>query len=431
MFKQLSILPVIALLLSSAACNDDKEVTLPKDEAKSVTSKDGTGAKETSKIAADPENRSSSTPDSSASTPNPSGAFELELESLVAQKAPWGDIEISVDKARLLRGAKPEGFPSAAKHSTSDLYAILDVKLDGKGDQQNDYSQRDTWDLILKDGTRVKPLNALGVVLPPESSKRTTLFYKVDDDAKLNGASLEVNGKDRDALEPLAIPLDQSSEFASQAEVKELIGKSFEPDDDSGLRFQILDAQYGVNLVDSGRRAPRDHRLVELKVRVGYEGSSGEVSFSSVSSAPRLAFKDQTFSPDAFDTRTISSGDTRDFVLVYPIAEAASHIDLTVAGGKEELESGIELPSLIHHDPAAAHDSEAASSQDDSDDEEFSFNDDSGSDDSADDSGGECDEWGWCEDSSDASDSCDSDEGCDDSSWCDEDSEDCGDDSDE
>jgi len=434
MFKHLSILPVIALLLSSAACNNDKQIKLPKDETKSATTKDSKDAKDADKSAADPENRTASTSDSSStpSTPNPSGAFEAKLDGLVTQKAPWGDIDISVEKARLLRGAKPEGFPSAAKHSTSDLYAIVDVKLESNGDQENDYSKRDTWDLILKSGTRLQPLNALGVVLPADGSKTATLFYKVDASAKLNGASLEINGKDRDALEPLAIPLDHKSEFASQAEVQDLIGKSFEPDDDSGLRFQILDAQYGVNLVDSGRRAPRDHRLVELKVRVGYEGSSSAVSFSSSSDAPRLAFNDQSFSPDAFDTGSISSGDTRDFVMVYPIAEAASHVDLTIDGGKESLEQDIVLPSLVDHDAVAAHDSETAGSSDDSDDDEFTFKDDSdddnGSDDSdddnwSDDSGSDCDEWGWCEDSSDSRDS--------DSSSCDEDSEDCSDDSDE
>jgi hypothetical protein len=436
MFKHLSILPLIALCLSSVACDGTKEVKLPKDDAKSAITKDSKDAKDTSATAVDPENRSASTSDSGSSTPNPSGAFETKLTSLVTQKAPWGDIEISVEKARLLRGAKPEGFPSAAKHSTSELYAILDVKLDSHGDLENDYSKRDTWDLMLKDGTRVKPLNALGVVLPADGSKNATLFYKVDGDAKLDGASLEINGKDRDALEPLAIPLDQKREFASQAKVQDLIGKSFEPDDDSGLRFEILDAQYGVNLVDSGRRAPRDQRLVELKVRVGYEGSRDEVSFSSTGNAPRLAFDGQTFSPDAFDARSISSGDSHDFVMVYPIAEAASHIDLTVDGGKERLERDIELPSLLDQ-AVAAHDSETASSRDDSDDDEFTSNDDSDdeswsdasndsddSEDSADDSSSNCDEWGWCEDSSDSSDS-------DDSSWCDDDSDDCSDDSDE
>jgi hypothetical protein len=428
MFKHLTILPVIALLLSSAACNDERQVELPKDE--STSTKDNKAAQSEGKAAVDPENRSAKPGSSSASTPNPSGAFEAKFDGLVTQKAPWGDIEISVEQARLLRGAKPAGFPSAAKHSSSDLYAILDVQLDGSGDQENDYSKRDTWDLMLKDGTRVKPLNALGVVLPPRGSKSAALFYKLDNDAKLEGASLEVNGKDRDALEPLAIPLDQKTVFASQAEVEDLMGRSFEPEDDSGLRFQILDAQYGVNLVDSGRRAPRDQRLVELKLRVGYEGSRDEVSFSSTSDAPQLAFKGRTFAPEAFDTGTIANGDTRDFVLVYPIAEAASHIDLTLDGGKEELESGIELPSLLDHGSAAARDGETVSSHDDTDEDEFVSNDDSGSDDWSDDSddwsddsGSSCDQWGWCEDSSDSSDA--------DADSCDEDFEDCSDDSDE
>jgi len=371
MIKHLSILPLFALLICSA-CDDSKDVKLPKDDTKTSAAKD----KETK--SEDPETRDlkTSTGSSSANTPNPTGAFERKLDSLVTQKAPWGDIEISVEKARELRGSKPEGFPTAVKHSTTSVYAIVDLKLESNGDEENDYKERDTWDLILKDGSRSKPLAPLGVVLSPGGTKSVSLFYKVEDNAKLEGASLEINGSDRALLEPLPIPLDQKTEFASQVKLPDLVGETFAPDDDSSLRFEILDAVYGVNLEATGRRAPRDQRLVQLKVRVGYDGDNDQISFSAADDAPRISIGDKTFVPDAFDTRTIESGETHDFVMVYPIAETASRIDLVLDAGREEMASDIELPSLLDSD-TTQQDDEVDSQRDDSDDEVDSSDDDS------------------------------------------------------
>jgi hypothetical protein len=411
MIKHLSILPLFALLVCSA-CDDSKDVKLPKDSSKTSAEKDA------EKRSADPETRNleaSTGSSSSSSTPNPSGAFERKLDRLVTQKAPWGDIEISVEKARELRGSKPEGFPTEAKHSTTSVYAIVDLKLESKGDLENDYEKRDTWDLILKDGSRSKPLAPLGVVLAPGATKRVSLFYKVDDSAKLEGASLEINGSDRALLEPLSIPLDAETEFASQVKLSDLVGETFEPDDDSSLRFEILDAVYGVNLEDTGRRAPRDQRLVQLKVRVGYNGDNDQMSFNSGDDAPLISIDDKTFAPDAFDTKTIESGETRDFVLVYPIAETASRMDLVLDDGNEKMETGIELPSLLDGD-AAQQDDDLDSSSDDSDDEFESSDDDS--DEEADDSDESFD------DSEDGSDDSDEDSG-------DNSDEDSDDDSDE
>jgi len=383
MFKQLSILPVFAILLCSA-CDDSKTVRLPTDDAKS--------ADKDQKVA-DPETRSASktsTDSSSSSASNPAGAFETKLASLVTQKAPWGDIEISVQKARVLRGDKPAGFPSAATHSKSSVYAILDVKLESKGDQENDYKKRDTWDLLLKNGSHIKPLNPVGVALPAGGTQTVSLFYKVEDNAKLNGASLEINGSDRDALEPLPIPLDEKTEFASQRELSELVGESFESDGKSGLSYTIVDAVYGVNLEDSGRRAPRDKRLVELTVRVGYDGDSDETSFDSSDDAPRLSYEDHLLIPDAFDTRTIESGHSHDFVMVYGIDEQASYVDLVV--DSSDFEMGVELPALADDDQASRDaegdgtkaDSRAeVDSSDESSDDELDSSDES-SDDSAD-----------------------------------------------
>lgn len=400
MIKHLSILPLFALLICSA-CDDSKNVNLPTDDTKTSAEKDTKSV--------DPENRdvksASGGASASATTPNPTGAFERKLDSLVTQKAPWGDIEISVEKARELRGAKPEGFPTEVKHSKTAVYAILELTLDSKGDQENDYEERDTWDLVLKDGTRVKPLAPLGVVLAAGGTKNVSVFYKVEDTAKLEGASVEINGSDRATLEPLSIPLDAKGKFASQVKLPDLVGETFEPDDGS-LRFEILDAVYGVNLEETGRRAPRDQRLVQLKVRVGYNGDDDQVSFSSSEDAPRISIGDKTFAPDAFDTKTIDNGETRDFVMVYPIAETASRMDLVLDAGQEEMETGIRLPSLLDGDTVQSDD-EADNSSDDSDDEADNADDDSDesfdeSDDSSEDSFDESDD--SSEDSFDESD---------------------------
>jgi hypothetical protein len=412
MIKHFSILPLFALLICSA-CNDSKGVKLPKDDTKTSAEKD----KDTKSV--DPETRSVDTANGgsssgSSSTPNPTGAFERKLDSLVTQQAPWGDIAISVEKARELRGAKPEGFPTEVKHSTSSVYAIVDLSLESKGDQENDYEKRDTWDLLLKDGSRVKPLAPLGVVLAAGGTKKVSLFYKLEDNAKLEGASLEINGSSRDALEPLPIPLDRKSKFPSQVKLSDLVGETFEPNDDSSLHFKIVDAVYGVNLEDTGRRAPRDQRLVELTVRVGYNGDNEQVSFSSSDDAPRILAGDKTLAPDTFDTKTIASGATHDFVMVYPIAETASRMDLLDAA-KEKMQTGIELPSL-DGDTAKKTD-KADSSRNDSSDEADSSSDDSGdefdnsddssdnSDDSFDNSDDSSDSWDACFDNWD--DSCD------------------------
>jgi hypothetical protein len=387
MFKHLSILPAFAILLCSA-CDDSKSVRLPSDTSKATAEKD--------KNSEDPETRSvgktssdSTGSSSSSSTSKPSDTFETQLESLVTQKAPWGDIDISVEKARLLRGDKPAGFPSQATHSKSSVYAILDLKLQSNGDQENDYQKRDTWDLLLKDGARVKALNPVGVVLPSRATKTVRLFYKVADNAKLNGASLEINGSERDALEPLPIPLDEKSTFASQVELSELLGESFQSDSDSGLSYKIVDAVYGVNLEDTGRRAPRNERLVELTVRVSYDGDSDETSFDDDKDAPRLAFDDNVFAPDAIAVRTIQSGKSHDFALVYRIEEDTSYVDLVFDSGdfQDRWASDIVLPPLLERDRATRAD-QVDHSEDDASDEfdssDQSFDDDADSDNSGD-----------------------------------------------
>jgi hypothetical protein len=383
MFKHFSVLPVLALLVINTACGD--EVTKKTDSLSSTeSSKD-------SKTDKDPESGGSSSSSSSSTVTTPKGDFELKLDSLVSQNAPWGDIGINVEKARLLRGDKPAGFPAKEKHSKDSIYAILDVKLDSNSKDENDYTERKTWDLLLADGKHVESLNALGVKLASEETKTVTLFYKVEENTTLKGASLEVNGSDRTKLEPLKIPLDAKTEFESQVKLPELVGELFEAEGEEGFSFEIVNALYGVNLESSGRRADKDQRLVELTVRVG-NASNASATFDSSDDALRLAVDGSKVSPEQFDSKTLGSGEHLNFTLIYSIKENLTAFDLVVDMGDEVREASVDLPGdtkdgdkvTVADDSnddefisADGSDDEELTTDDSSDDEEFTSDDSS------------------------------------------------------
>src|SRR4029079_15884280 len=135
-------------------------------------------------------------------------------------------------------------------------------------------------------------------------------------------------------------------------------------------------------LEDTGRRAPRNERLVELTFRVGYDGDSNETSFDSDKDAPRLAFDDDVFAPEAFDVRTIPSGKSRDVALVYHIDADASYVDLLFDSGdfQDPWATDIELPPLLARDKA----SRAEQVDHSEDDSSFDSSDDGSSDELAD-----------------------------------------------
>jgi hypothetical protein len=351
MFKNLSVLPVFAALLVGTACGEDISKSTGRlssaEESKASKDKDRDGA------SSDATSGSSGSKSSDSEIPA-TGDFEIAFDDLVTQAAPWGDVEISIEKARLVRGDKPAGFPSDVKHSDKAVYAILDLQLEAKGSTETDYRDRDTWDLLLASDKRVTPLNPVGELLLPGDEPKVSLFYEVSTDVSLRGASLEVNGSERDVLEPLQIPLDDKKAFESQVELSEIVGESFEPEDDGEWTFEIVDASYGVNLEDSGRRAPRDHRFVELTVRVGHEGDSSK-SFA-IGDAPRLAIGERSVAPEDFDGERIDGGESLDFVMVYAIDEDASDFDLVVDMGEDLFTTSVELPSLLKNDDASFDD---------------------------------------------------------------------------
>jgi len=419
MFKNLSILPIVALLIG-AGCGDDP-VNLDLDQNESAKTRDA-------------ELASAKDKDKDGGRAPASGAFDRKLSGLVTQSAPWGDVEIRVEGARQLRGDKPANFPRGVVHSKKAVYAVLELELEAKGKTATDYRERNTWDLVLADGTHVSSLNPVGKLLEPGDSPTVSLFYELADDASLRGAAVEINGSERDVLEPLSIPLDEERDFESQVELPELVGESFQPGNAGDLSFEIVDAVYGVNLLSNGRRAPLDQRLVQLTVRAANTGGSS-VSFDTEDDGPRISFDDKSIVADEVQVEAIESGESRRFVMIYAIDEGVSEFDLVFDASDEEsgcfsvdvrglLASNEDADSDSASDGDSASDSDDAvdSSEDSDSDDEADSDGDSDSEDEADssddsDSGDEVDS----SEDSDSSDAADSDDDADDGSdWADD-----------
>jgi hypothetical protein len=366
MFKKVSALPLFAFVLASA-CGDGKDdgSAVPPLLPRNAASTSGGATSDSPASGSSSGTTSGSAGSEAPSSATRASAIDRELTDLVIQSAPWGDLEVSVTGARLFRGERPDTLPKSVKFSADQVYAVLDVKIEA-GDQETDYRDRDTWDLILGNGKRVTPVNPLDVLLLPGDAPTVSIYYEVEEDADFSGAALELNGTDRETFEPLRIPLGSAEEFESEVELPALVGETFQPFEDGELTFEVLDAVYGVNIAESGRRAPRDQRLVALTVRVGYEGDFS-YSFSTDDDGPRISFNGSSHEADNGRIETIGSGDTEDFVLIYGVDEDATEFDVVFDTGDPEVERvAVEVPSLL---PSEADESEADESSDESSDE--------------------------------------------------------------
>lgn len=230
-------------------------------------------------------------------------AFEREFAGLVVQSAPWADVQVKVTRARWYRGKRPDDLASRVTFSESNVYVVLDINVTELGNFERDYTTRDTWDLILADGTRLRSVNSLGVNILTGDSPTIPLYYLATEDTPLAGASLEINGTDRETFEPMLIPLDRQASFESEIVLSSLVGQVITPTAGGDLTFEVLDAAYGVNLTRAGRRAPRDRRLVLLNCRVSVSSIFGK-SYDGTVEGPRVSVNgnSQAATEGALDT---------------------------------------------------------------------------------------------------------------------------------
>jgi hypothetical protein len=338
MFRKTSI-SVVAFVLMTAACGSD-EGSSPFDEA---STGQGSTARAPSGMDQATTRMPSGTNTAQETQNNQPAPYERAFEGLVIQAAPWGDLEVRVTGARVFLGERPEDFSGSLFFENVE-YAVLDVNVTALGNDETDYRQRNTWDLILADGTRDRSINPLGLLIAGGDSPTAHLYYS---SADFTGAALELNGAERGVLEPLRIPLDVPQTFESDAAVESLAGQVVAPTGEGDLQFEVLEARYGVNLPELGRRARIDTRMFSLNTRVGYSGSFSK-SFSSTSDGPKIVVDGNTIEAVEGDIDTIPSGDTIDFLTIFEFDEEVTEFELTFDTGDGVLTRvPVVLPALL------------------------------------------------------------------------------------
>jgi hypothetical protein len=321
----------LALILTATACAGEDGDTPAVDQMNMTPASGGS-------TGTTPANNPTTQTQNNAPEP-----FEREFEALVEQAAPWGGLEVKVTGARLYRGARPEDLAPLVQYSANNVYAVLDINITQLANGETNYTNRNTWDLILADGTRERSVNSLGVTIVTGDSPTVKLYYSATEDTSFVGAALEVNGADRTTLEPMRIPLDTAGAFESEVELTSLVGQVIAPMAEGDLSFEVLDASYGANLIELERRAPVDQRLVALNTRVSYSGAFSK-SFSAVDDGPKLSVNGNSLSAREGEIDTIPSGGSIDFLTLYAIDEDATEFDVVLDTGDEVF---VRLPVVL------------------------------------------------------------------------------------
>ncbi len=195
-----------------------------------------------------------------AALPTP---FTKALTTLITQPVRWADVDVSVTSARLERGLSgavmaPVSSWDAASFDPTKVYAVIELKLQNKGDKEADYSDRSTWDLLLKNGDRLGSIDAVGISVLPGDAGASTLHYAAAADAVLEGAQLVLNGDDRTTLEPEQIALDAKYVQGFPRRITSMVGQTipFKESDWDPCAAHVDEA-----VVDTGyRRAGRADR---------------------------------------------------------------------------------------------------------------------------------------------------------------------------
>lgn len=179
--------------------------------------------------------------------------FSRPFDGLVQNTARWAIFEVATKAARVERGMDEDwvdGEPEWGSIDVNTTYAELDLDLTNTTMFDEALDPRDTWDLILSDGTRIEQSNVLAFMAGPRGSSAFTLRYAIDETVDLAGAALELNGTVRGELAPERIPLDAPYRADIDAVLTALQGKTFEsarPMSIDQRRIEIVEARVSRN----------------------------------------------------------------------------------------------------------------------------------------------------------------------------------------
>jgi hypothetical protein len=250
--------------------------------------------------------------------------FNLEFTGLVRQSVRWASVDVSVTGARQTRAAPVDAqgsdwffYPIAPP-----IYVELDLQLENKGARETALNWRDTWDLLLSDGTRLRPDDGFTVRILPGDTATASLHYQVEDVVALEGAKLILEGEARATLEPQPLPLDALNVQEFPRRIPQLVGQTLHTDD--GDVIQIDEAAYDVNFLRASR-ARRGKRFVWLRVAVT-AAARGYLDTGDF----RVVVDGRASAPEERDFLLIDAMSTEVASVGFEIDASVTHFELTI-----------------------------------------------------------------------------------------------------
>lgn len=275
-------------------------------------------------------------------------AYEEALVGAIANTVEWGGLLVTTSGARVI-GGHDEVIGEDAGGDTWQLdpalrYAVVDFALENLGDDALDYQWRDTWDLVLADGTRLPPQDYLDVLVLPGERASTKLHYALPESAVITGALVQLEGADRGALEPSRIPLDTPVERQFPRRLHDLIGQVVENDYE---RIEIDEAVWDDNNALLGR-VKRGKRALWLRLTVtardedDHRWSGGE---------SRLSVKGRGAAPIEWNHERIGFDGTFHDLMVFEVDDDVGVAELRLAlhDGQSDPDHYGRLPVDFNH----------------------------------------------------------------------------------
>jgi hypothetical protein len=247
--------------------------------------------------------------------------FSMALDSLGPNTPQWAGLIVSITSARLVAG-RDDQIRASSRLDPGRSYLEVDFEIANAGREEADMRNRNTWDLLLGDGTRVESVGALGLLIFPGDTAITQLHYPVAIDSDLSGAAIQLEGSERGTLEPELIPLDSELVRQFPRRLDGVAGKSVE---DSRVRIEIDEAMWDANHALRGR-PKRGRRSVWLRLALTYGEDGDHWNGSHV----RLSVAGRSSTPWEWDHAILAPYETRTFLIAFEVDAGVEQADLLI-----------------------------------------------------------------------------------------------------
>lgn len=276
--------------------------------------------------------------DMGAREPPPPEPFAVEFAPFIRNNVRWAGVDVAVIGARQIGGRSDEiaisGSTSLFDFSYDDptsliqldpykTYVQLDLQITNHDREELDYLSRDTWDLLLADGSRLQSVDRLDVRVLPGDTAETKLHYAVDDVVDLAGAVLVLEGAERTILEPEHIPLDAEYVRQFPRRIESLVGQVIE---NANLRIEVDEAVWDQNVANMGR-AKLGKRVIWMNLAV--TAPHDDDAYWSAGEA-RVSVDGRGIAPLEYDYGSVYANTTKVMFVAFQIDADASMIEVGI-----------------------------------------------------------------------------------------------------